>query len=93
MRIITPERVAIAIRADSDEDLAYLERLAEEASQIVLDYLKQWPETWTGPDDVPLHIQSATALVAISLDEKRDENPINEGVRSILMRSRDPAFA
>lgn len=92
MRLITIEQARWDLRTETDED-PHVENLIERASAIVLDYLKTWPAEWVGPETTPAHVRAAVGLVVVSLYENRDGNPINEGVRAVLARSRDPAFA
>lgn len=92
MKLITIERARYDLRSDPEED-DYVFMLMEQASAIVLDYLKKYPAEWAGPENVPVHVQAATSLVMISLREQPDADPITVGVVSLLRRSRDPAWA
>jgi len=71
----------------------------EEASGIILDYLKipEAEQTWT-EDTVPWHVRSAVKLMLTHLHEHAgddmttDEN-LWHAIRRMLERSRDPALA
>ena len=92
MKLITIDQARWDLRTEPEED-PHLDNLIERASAIVLDYLKTWPAEWINPDTTPAHVRSAVSLVVVSLYENRDGNPINEGVRALLARTRDPAYA
>jgi len=67
------------------------------AVAIVLDYLKVPLETYlddsTGVYDVPVIVGSAILLCVESLFTDPQADPLTTAVRSILLRSRDPALA
>lgn len=69
---------------DADEIIA---RNILQASAIVLDYLK----ITTPPVPVPLFVEAATVLSVQALFDGGD--PLNETVRALLHRFRDPALA
>ena len=74
--------------SDLDEDLLW--RL-EQATEIVIDYIKQPEHEWT-PETVPGPVSAAIILVTRSLFDGEDE-PISDAVRALLHRFRDPALA
>lgn len=69
-----------------DADETIMEKI-EEASSIILDYLK----VEEAPDPVPGFVQSATLLAMQALFDGGD--PLNDTVIRLLHRSRDPAIA
>lgn len=80
---------------DGDEDLE-LEAMIEEASDIVVSFLKKDDHGWT-PDTVPGQIKSAVLIVLGRLYAAREGEIeggiINDTVRNLLWRDRDPALA
>ena len=79
----------------SDDDNIVL--LLRQASAIVVDYLKLpagvYEDADGNPTNVPVMVSAAVLLVLRSLYDEPDVDPINAAVRSVLMRSRDPALA
>ncbi len=73
------------------------------ASDIVMDYLKlaEIPDEWLTDDSppvlvVPARVKGATLLMLTDLYENREGSKtdvISPAVKSILMRTRDPALA
>lgn len=98
MALITLEQAKLQLRIDdeNDEHDEHLEELIEDASGIVLDYLKksetEWQTTSGEPEEVPRAVISATKLVLQSLFEGDDE-PLSQAVKDLLHRYRDPALA
>jgi hypothetical protein len=85
------DSVKLSLRFDgTDHADNLIAHKLEEASAIVMDYLKlqEAPEAWGG--EVPGPVRSATILVTRNLVNGTD--PIDEPVRSLLERQRDPAF-
>jgi uncharacterized phage protein (predicted DNA packaging) len=87
----------VTVEAD-DEDI---QRKIEQASAIVLDYVKQRYAMWT-PDSVPKEIEAAVMLMLTSLYDDRDAGSpdgavalgyLPPTVTAILHRYRDPALA
>jgi hypothetical protein len=79
---------------DMDEEI---EEKVNEASAIVLDYLKVAEDAYE-VDAVPYLVQSATKLVLGALCENREGNasgpePLSQAVKDLLHRYRDPALA
>lgn len=76
----------------SDEQLA---GIANDATDIVIDYLKTPDHEWT-VETVPGPVRSAIIRVAILLrDQSVSDKPVNfidEGVKDLLHRFRDPAM-
>jgi uncharacterized phage protein (predicted DNA packaging) len=89
------------LRVDHADDDADITRKIDQASAIVLDYIKQRDAAWTA-DDVPPVIAAATEIVLSMLYDDRaaggQENGVAMGylplsVTSLLHRYRDPALA
>lgn len=74
--------------ADRSADVA---SKAEQASEIVVDYIER-PEHGWADADAPFVVKAAVLLVLTALFEQRDE-AITDPVRSLLRRYRDPALA
>ena len=72
-----------------------LQQLADDATSIVIDYLKQPDHGWT-LETVPGEVRSAIVRVAVlMLDQTTSDKPvqfIDEGVVALLERHRDPAL-
>lgn len=70
-----------------------VQALIDRAAGIVSDFLKREPfavgEVLTSP------VESAIRMVVVNLfeDPRGEGDPLSRGVRSLLQRSRDPAFA
>lgn len=68
----------------------------EEASDIIVGYLKNADHGWTDRT-VPGHVRAAILLVFTNLWHHRGDDdgsdPISPAVVSLLMRDRDPAIA
>lgn len=88
-----------ADEAGDAEMLADLDLKIEQASEIVIDYLKRSESSWEDPDTVPKPIQAAVLLVLTALWDDRegtgDGDYILPGgaVARLLVRFRDPALA
>lgn len=67
---------------------------AEEATAIVVDYLKKPDHGWT-EETVPGQVKAAILLTFASLfrNPDGDVDPLSDAVRSLLHRMRDPALA
>lgn len=100
MALISLEQAKAHLRvvsSDEDDDIA---RKVEQASAVVLDYLKsQAVAGWSdGTVTVPGHVEAATMVMLTHLYENRgDDMAADEdawkAVERLLMRSRDPALA
>jgi len=81
--------------SDRDTDI---QRLVDEASAIVIDYLKsRADDTWTDVT-VPKPVQAATLLLVGHYDEHRGDDMTADAnvwaaVERLLVRYRDPALA
>ncbi|GJD41313.1 head-tail connector protein [Methylobacterium bullatum] len=76
---------------DRDEDI---QAKAEEATDIVVDYLKRPDHGWTF-ETVPGRVRAAILLTlgVIYEDREGQVDPLSDAVRSLLHRMRDPALA
>lgn len=79
------------LRLDDTVPEADLTSLGEEATSIVVDYLKKLDHEWT-VEDVPPVIRTAILMVAQHIDVGEPE-PLSRGVKDLLRRQRDPALA
>ena len=72
-----------------------LQQLADDATSIVIDYLKRPDHGWT-LETVPGEVRSAIVRVAVLMfDQTVSDKPvqfIDEGVVALLERHRDPAL-
>jgi len=88
--------------AFTDERVPGIQRLIEDATGIVLDYLKTDGAQWSleageeegeeAPGPVPATVTAAICLVVRNLYDEVDE-PLSPAVRALLERHRDPALA
>lgn len=85
----------LRFRGRIDYDDAGLQTVADDATSIVVDYLKRPDHGWT-PETVPGEVRSAIVRVAVlMLDQTTSDKPvqfIDEGVVALLERHRDPAL-
>lgn len=100
--LITLDQAKAHLVIEHDEIDETIEEKVQEASAIVLDYLKrdeaEWQNTSGDPDGVPYLVQAATKLVVGALMENREGNdngpqPLSQAVKDLLHRYRDPAIA
>jgi len=97
MALITLEQAKRQLRIDHDDDNADLLLKMEQASAIVVDYIKRPDHGWT-EETVPPLVQAAILIVLTDLYDRRngtdkDDVLLSKPVRDILERFRDPAFA
>lgn len=80
---------------EDDRDSQILLKM-EEASDIVVGYLKNPTHGWTDRT-VPARVRASILLVLSHLWHHRGDDdggdPISDAVKSLLMRDRDPAIA
>ena len=73
-----------------------IQQLADEASAIVIDYIKRPDHGWDVAT-VPFHVKAAIRHVLMRLHEDRsaemDGGPFPAHIKSLLDRDRDPALA
>lgn len=97
--LITLEEARRHLQMDHTESDPEIADLAEEASLLVLDYLKKPDDSWQDeegrPVDVPGVVVVAVKLVLGELYKNReaDSDPLSERVMRLLERQRDPAMA
>lgn len=79
--------------------LADLELKIDQASEIVIGYLKRSESTWDDPDTAPKNLQAATLLLLGALWEDREGSTDVDFIKPdgpiarLLARDRDPALA
>lgn len=97
--LITFDEAKRQLQVDHDDSDAEIATLAEEASMIVLDYLKkpmtEWQDGAGAPADVPGPVSVAVKLVLGELFKNREAgaDPLSPGVMRLLDRLREPAYA
>ena len=78
------------------EDDALIQELADQATGIVIDYIKRPDHGWT-TKTVPFHVRAAILHVLKRLyddrDAEMDGGPFPAHIKSLLDRDRDPALA
>lgn len=94
--LVTLEEAKSRLRLDfHDEDEDTVEML-EQATDIVIGYIKRPDHGWTD-ETVPDRIKAAILVVVARMEKDREGQLeggiINETVRSLLIRDRDPALA
>ncbi|NNM75049.1 head-tail connector protein [Enterovirga aerilata] len=79
---------------EHDEQDAFLAAKAEEATDIVIGYLKKPNHGWT-EETAPPRVRSAILLVlgVLYRDREGQTNPLTDAVKALLWRDRDPALA
>jgi hypothetical protein len=98
MALITLEQAKQQLRIDYDDQDADLIMKMEQASAIIVDYLKKPDHGWTA-ETVPPPVQAAILLVLTALWDDRDGSGDSDylapggAVARLLARTRDPAFA
>jgi len=98
MALITIEQAKQQLRIDYDDQDVDLRMKMEQASEIVVDYLKKPQHGWT-ETTAPKPVQAAILLVLTALWDDRtgagggDYLASNGPVARLLARFRDPAIA
>ncbi|MFC7399584.1 head-tail connector protein [Chelatococcus sp. GCM10030263] len=96
MDLVSLETAKRHLNIDFTDRDADLDLKIEQASHIVVDYLKKPDNGWT-EETVPPLVQAAVLLVLADLYEHRGDDgksdPISPAVENILRRYRDPALA
>jgi len=98
--LVTLEAAKAHLRVDDDTQDDEVETKLNDASDIIVDYLKRPDHDWTD-ETVPGQVRSSVLLVLGALWENREGvgqyaeelDPISPAVVSLLMRMRDPALA
>ncbi len=102
MALITLDQAKLHLRLDNDDHDEQLEEIIEDASGIILDYLKAGAGTYQTtsgePDDVPRAVVAAVKLGVSALFENPEQDEkgplvLSQTVKNLLMRLRDPAIA
>lgn len=75
--------------SDQDEDI---EAKLQEATAIVIDYLKRPDHGWNEAT-APFPVKAAIKLMIEELMVNRSTAQVTEGIKSLLWRLRDPALA
>lgn len=92
MSLVTLLEAQNHLREWDEEFEAEITLKASMATDIVTDYANQSDPDWTEETAPPL-IKAAVLLVLRVLYDDSDAHPLNEGVKMILHRYRDPALA
>lgn len=84
------------LRIDHDDEDWLVHILTDQASAMIVDYIKRPEHGWT-VETVPAHVQAAIFHVLKRLYDDRDSEleggPMPDHVKAILWRERDPALA
>lgn len=97
--LITTEAAKAHLQIDYPDADTEIAQLADEASLVVLDYLKkpvtEWQDEAGNPVDVPGPVTVAVKLVLGELFKNRESaaDPLSPGVMRLLERLREPAYA
>jgi hypothetical protein len=95
MMLVDLETTKGHLRMDEDfaDDVIYSK--IEQASEILIDYLKVdadlWDQDSTESEEIPKVVEAATLLMVDALFH--DEDPLSDKVRNLVHRLRDPALA
>lgn len=92
--LVTVEDAKQRLRVDFYDEDTDVVSMTEEATDIVIGYIKKPDHVWTA-ETVPFRIKAAILLVLARLYEGRDgkEPILTEAVKALLHRDRDPALA
>lgn len=108
MNLITLDQARTQVNLDHELDDGVLNEKRQEASGVILDYLKvdtddtsfNWVDLLGEPtENIPQHVIAATKMCLGAMYENRDGDvwrapqPISQSVIDILMRTRKPAMA
>jgi Phage gp6-like head-tail connector protein len=88
----------LRLSADASANDADVELKLQQATAIIVDYLKDRADAAWTPYTVPGPVQSATLLMLTHLYEHRGDEPSTDdalwlAISRLLMRLRDPAVA
>lgn len=89
--LVTIEALRDRLRIDEEVSSPDLQRIAEEATAIVIDFLKRPNHGWT-VETVPAQVRTTIFMVAQGIDIGEPE-PLSRGVKDLLRRMRHPAVA
>lgn len=93
--LVTLAEAKAQLRIDHDDDDPQVQSKAADATAIVVDYLKRPDHGWTDAT-APRQAKAAILIVLTRIYDDRssaDLDPLDERVRRLLERLRDPAFA
>lgn len=94
MALLTLEEAKTHLRVDGTDDDTEVTTKINEASAIILDYLKWGASPEPDETNAPGYMKAACKLVLGELYADREGgNPISPAVVSLLARARDPAYA
>ena len=84
------------LRVTGEDENELVQRLADQASAIAVDFIKRPNHGWTA-ETVPMHVQAAVFHILKRLYDDRDGEleggPLPDYVKDMLRRERDPAIA
>lgn len=84
------------LRVDHDDEDFTIQTMIDQASSIVIDYLKKPVDEWDR-HTLPRHVQAAILHVLKRVYDDRagelEGGPLPQHVKDILRRERDPALA
>ena len=90
--LVSVARIKDRLRIDFDTTDAELAQMAEEATDIVINYIKKPDHGWT-EETVPPLVRAAILIVVTALHEEDGKDALSDTVRNLLHRHRDPAMA
>lgn len=92
--LVTLDEVKARLRIDFDDDDTDAQAMAEQATDIVIGYIKKPDHSWT-TENAPARIKAAILLVIGRLYDDRDgqEEVLTDAVKRLVHRDRDPALA
>lgn len=98
MALVDLETAKAHLRMDSDAEDADIQFKLEQASAIVVDYLKlpegKWQVGESSASVAPWPVQAAVMLVLGALFKDREGgDPLSQAVKDLIHRYRDPALA
>jgi len=105
MTLVTVEQAKVHLNLDHDFDDGKVTLIVEQASAILLNYLKK-PDDFWDDNDVPGSVSAACLLIVGALYENREgfeggqslsgyssPAPLSNAVMDLVHRYRDPALA
>jgi hypothetical protein len=100
--LITLDQAKAHMQIEHEEQDDQIEEAIQDASAILLNYLKkdetEWQDSNGEPDSVPYEIRAAVKIMTASLMENREGNdqgpdPLSQTVVNLVHRHRDPAMS